>query len=359
MSAFELTFPGFVEATAELHRSLLPLSLVLLTIGFIIEFWHGMPTPFELMKTLVKMFLVILLVSRSHDLINEGQIYVKTWMEKSIRARPENVAERFKEKLVEAQNTKETEGEGFLGRILGTRDLFLAFIGALLTLIAWLAMAVMAFVYSVQRALLLACWSISPLLFPLMAIRPLSGLGLRHLLRILGIMLWPVGLGLAATFSEGLIEVIATGTSFAEVSTTEALGRGLTSLLGVVVLAIWILFSTFTAPLLIQRLLVGSDGPGLALARTGDMLSHAIPTTSAISGFARSTVHQGQSAYAVMARMLRSGNDSAGSTGTASVNRILAPSPTSSDSAPNFQTSPTDPTGDHAARAIVEKLKGK
>lgn len=358
MSAFELAFPGFVQATADLHRLLLPMSLVLLTIGLIVEFWHGMPTPFELMKALVKMFLVILLLARSHDLINEGQIYVKTWMEKSIPARPENVAERFKEKLAEAQNAQETEDESFLGQIFSTRHLFEGIIFALLTLIAWLAMAVMAFVYSVQRALLLACWSISPLLFPLLAIRPLSGLGLRHLLRILGIMLWPVGLGLAATFSEGLIEVIATGTSFADVSTTQALGRGLTSLLGVVVLSIWILFSTFTAPLLIQRLLLGTEGAGLALARTGDLLSHAVPPTSAVGGFARSTAHHGHAAYAAIAQMWRGGGGASGAQGSAPAVRNLAPNPAPQDSAPNFQNGPDDPTADHAARAIVEKLKG-
>ncbi|MGE3311208.1 MAG: hypothetical protein AB7O66_14665, partial [Limisphaerales bacterium] len=132
MSPFEIAFPGFVQATADLHRSLLPWSLILLTIGFIIEFWHGMPTPFELVKAFVKMFLVILLLARSHELINEGQVYVKTWMDKSIPARPENVAQRFKEKLAEAQNAQETGDESFLDQIFSTRHLFEGIIFALL-----------------------------------------------------------------------------------------------------------------------------------------------------------------------------------------------------------------------------------
>ncbi|MGE3312776.1 MAG: hypothetical protein AB7O66_22630, partial [Limisphaerales bacterium] len=243
--------------------------------------------------------------------------------------------------------------------------LFEGIIFALLTLIAWLAMAVMAFVYSVQRALLLASWAISPLLFPLLAIRPLSGMGLRHLLRILGIMLWPVGLGLAATFSEGLIEVIATGTSFADVSTAQALGRGLTSLLGVVVLSIWILFSTFLAPLLIQRLLVGSDGTGRILAQTGGMLTHAVPSGLAVGGFVRSSVHQGHSAYAALARLWRGGLGASGAAGTAGAagwspaSRSLPPSAPVQNGGSGIQPRPTDPTADRAAQAIVEKLKGK
>jgi hypothetical protein len=358
MSPFEVAFPGFVQACADLYRSLLPWSLILLVIGFIVEFWHGMPTPAELVKALVRVFLVILLLARSHDLVNEGQVHVKAWMDQSIPARPDNVAQRFKEKLAEAHDSQETD-ESFLGQIFSPQAYFEAIIFALLTLIAWLAMAVMAFVYSVQRALLLGAWSICPLLFPMLAIRPLSWVGMRHLLRILGIMLWPVGLGLAATFSEGLIDVISDGTSFANASALGALGRGFTSLLGVVVLAIWILFSTFMAPLLIQRLVVGSDGPGFALLRTGQLLTLAIPSSANFGGFYRSSVYYGHMGYSAINRLFRGGDSSTASrTSAAMMPSILSSTPVH-DSKPGATATATDPTAEQAAKDIADRMKSK
>ena len=286
-SPFEQAFPGFVQATVDLYRALLPWSIPVVILGFLLDFWHGVPTPGDLMKALIKVFLVFLLLAKSHVLVNEGQLAVKSWLERNISARPEKVADRFKERLRLAQESQESKDQTFIGQLLDSRSLFEAIIFATLTLIAWLAMAIMAFVYSVQRAVLLGCWALSPLFVPLIAIRPLSHLGLRHILRIIGIILWPVGLALAATFSDGLIEVISSGTSFSGASTAEALGRGLTSLLGLVVLAIWIIFSSFLAPLIIQRLILGTEGPARLLGNTGNLLASSVPQLASLTSSLR------------------------------------------------------------------------
>jgi hypothetical protein len=353
---FEIAFPGFVQATVDLYRSLLPWSIPILVIGYIVDFWHGVPTPFELMKTLVKTFLVLILLAQSHHFINAGQMAVKTWTERSIPARPENVARRFQEKLAAAQESRETKDESFIDQLFSSRSVFEAIIFAILTLISWLAMGVMAFVYSVQRALLLGCWSIAPLLFPFLAIRPLSHIGLRHVLRLLGIILWPIGLALAATFSEGLIDVIASGTSFAGASTTEALGRGLTSLLGLVVLAIWLILSSLIAPLIIQRLLVGAEGPALILAGGGQVLAQGIPSFATISSAARSTVQFGQSFVSNI-------TDSFKPAQAAGVDRLSLglPSPQPRQTSPPEAARATPPSSaaaaEQAVQAIVEKTR--
>mgnify|MGYP006992433884 CR=1 FL=1 len=128
----------------------------------------------------------------------------------------------------EAQQLGDRADESFIRKVL-SGDWYESIILAVLTLISWLAMAVLAFVYSIQRALLIASWALSPILIPFIMIRPLSFLGIQHILRLLGIILWPVGLGLAATFTDGLIDVIAGGTSFAQAGFGEAIGKGLNS----------------------------------------------------------------------------------------------------------------------------------
>lgn len=353
---FEIAFPGFVQATVDLYRSLLPWSIPILVIGYIVDFWHGVPTPADLMKTLVKTFLVLILLAQSHRFINEGQMAVKTWTERSIPARPENVARRFQEKLAEAVESRETKDESFIDQLFNGRSVFQAFISGTLTLISWGAMGLMAFVHSGQRALLLGCWSIAPLLFPFLAIRPLSHIGLRHVLRLLGIILWPIGFALAATFSEGLIDVIASGTSFAGASTTEALGRGLTSLLGLVVLAIWLILSTLFAPLIIQRLLVGAEGPALILAGSGQVLAQGIPSFATVSSAARSTVHFGQSIFSNITDRFRPAQ-------AAGVDRLSLglPSPQPRHSSPPEGPGVAPPSSaaaaERAVQAIVEKTQ--
>lgn len=176
MTSLDPILPGFIKACAQLYAALLPWGMALLVTAFAVEFWHGAPTAADLIKLLVKVFLVVLLVAKSQDLINDGQKIVQQWVEHYVPALPENVAARYKEKLAEAQNDPSLGDRSFLGTLFSS-DWFEAIIFAVLTLVSWLAMAVLFFVYCVQRAALLLCWVLSPLLFPLMAIRPLSGMG--------------------------------------------------------------------------------------------------------------------------------------------------------------------------------------
>lgn len=174
--------------------------------------------------------------------------------------------------MSEAQNEPVLADQSFLGTLFSS-NWFEAIIFACLTLVSWLAIAVLFFVYCVQRAALLLCWALSPLLFPLMAIRPLASLGLGHLMRIIGILLWPLGLALAATFTDGLLD-LTTNAEFLGPSIAGSIGRGLTSLLAVAVVALWILFSTVLAPGYIQRLFAGATGPAGLVTQAGGLVAN-------------------------------------------------------------------------------------
>lgn len=357
MTSLDPILPGFIKACSQLYAALLPWGMALLVIAFAVEFWHGAPTAADLIKLLVKVFLVVLLVAKSQDLINDGQTIVQQWVEHYVPALPENVAARYKEKLAEAQNDPSLGDRSFLGTLFSS-DWFEAIIFAVLTLVSWLAMAVLFFVYCVQRAALLLCWVLSPLLFPLMAIRPLSGMGLRHLLRIVGIILWPLGLALAATFTDGLLDV-ATDQNFLGPSMAGSVGRGLTTLLSVAVIAVWIVFSTIVAPAYIQRLVAGSTGPAsLMLQSAGAAANLAASSVSGSSFLARMRY----AATAGMSRLWRQPASSPAESRAAGVSAGLTaltavPDPIATGPTPAWHPSPTDPTGDLAARAIIEKTK--
>lgn len=279
MTPFETAFPGFITACVALFSDLMPFGILLIVVGTCLEQASADVTPEAVIKIYAKALVVLLLLVNSGEMVNTGQEIVRDWLEQHIRARPENVAERYRERLREAQQLGDRADESFIRKVL-SGDWYESIILAVLTLISWLAMAVLAFVYSIQRALLIAGWALSPILIPFIMIRPMSFLGIQHILRLLGIILWPVGLALAATFTDGLIDVIAGGTSFAQAGFGEAIGKGLTAILGIGVLAIWIIVSTLLAPILIQRLITGFAGPAEYPARGANLLSGAVVSGS-------------------------------------------------------------------------------
>lgn len=346
---------GFINACADLHASFLPWTLPLLVISFATEFWHRPPTPYGLLKFLVKLFLVILLVTEAHSLINDGQALVQQWVEHNVPTLPGNVAVRFQEKLAQAQNDPTLKDQSFL-RTLFSSHWFEAIIFAVLTLVAWLAMGVQYLVYYAQRVVLMLCWTLSPLLFPLLAIRPVSHIGLKHVLRTIGIILWPIGLALASTCTDGLLDV-ATNQTFLGPTAAGSLGRGLITLLCLGLISGWIIVSTVVVPAYTQRIFTGSSGAADVMMHGAEMLANtSLQTMGAAPATIQRIVQRGQSAWESATRFLhRSTSSNPEATAMELVHQRLAP--TSETPPPTWQPSPGDPTGDAQARAIVERTK--
>lgn len=349
MSSFELAFPGYVGACVLLFRDLLPFAFFILVFGVALEFWHEPATPEAILKTFIRVFLILLVLLQSSELINGGQALIKEWVEHNIPARPENVAQRYQERLREAQQLRDDADVSFVHQVLNG-DFYEAIILAVLMLVSWFAMAVLAFVYNVQRVLLLGAWALSPLLIPCLAVRPISAIGLQHILRLVAIMLWPIGLGLAATFTEGLIQVISNGTSFNNASFGEAVGKGLTGLLGIAVLAVWIILSTVLAPLYIQRLITGSGGPVSVVMRALALSGSGLASTVSL---ARSHLGPSSSPSSNSGPREQSARTSSLRVDTTPA----ATSPPPPAVAPSLPSPSADPTGDHAVQSIKNRFK--
>ena len=358
----DAALPGFLKSCTELHQVLLPVGLALLVLAFAVEFWHGPPHPVEMLKFLVKVFLIVLLMARSFDWINQGQVLVQNLIQEHVPASPEKVAERFKAKLAAAQNAPEHADESFWDTLFSS-NWFEAIIFAVLTLISWLAMGLLFFIYTVQRACLLLCWCLGVLLYPTIAIRPLSHLGVKHLLRTLAILMWPLAIALASCLTSGLLDVATDQDFLSDSATVGALGRGVISLLCLVVIAVWIAVSTVAGPVFIQRLIAGSAGPAVALSKSADLITNiALPSGFGLPAAAR---RAGQAGRVILERARQAwgpkpGNRSEGGEGeprsTAQVLAALPPA-TPTKPAPEWRPGPDDPTGDKQARAFAHKTQ--
>ena len=313
MDTLDPALPGFVKSCVELHQALLPAGMALLMVGFAVEFWHGPPAPVELLKFLVKVFLIVLLMARSFAWINQSQVRVNAFIEQHVPANAVKVAERFKEKLAEAQNATGQKDQSFWDTLFSS-NWFDALILAGLTLVSWLAMALQFFIYTVQRACLLVFWCLSVLLFPTLAIRPLSHLGMRHLLRIVATLMWPLSFALAATITSGLLDVATDKDFLGSSGYAGALGRSMISCLCLMVIAVWVAFSTIAGPIMIQRLIAGSSGPAGVLSKSADLVTNiglpsgfGVPAAARYAGRAgRGILERGAQAWGSIRRAPRS-----------------------------------------------------
>ncbi|MBK7999671.1 MAG: hypothetical protein IPK15_13380 [Verrucomicrobia bacterium] len=279
---FEQLFPDFVASCAQLHQAFMPAAMALLVVSFAFLFWGGPPQPVDWIRHLTKLFLIVLLLVHSHSLINDAQQILQGFVHRHVPARPENIATRYKERLAQAQGSD--AGESWWDMVFKS-GLFEAIVYAILVLISWLAMATLFYISILQQGLLLLYWVLSALLFPCFAIPPVAGLAMRHLLRILGVLSWPLGLALAATITDGLLGN-QTDLGFYGNS---ALGKSayvFTNLLSIAAIALWILFSTVLAPVLIQRLLTGGSGAASLIPRAATSLAGGLAmAVSAATGF--------------------------------------------------------------------------
>lgn len=269
MSTFDQLFPGFVESCKSLHGHLVPVGMALLVLSFAFFFWQGVPHPVELIKFITLLTIIVIFIQHAFAFITDGQKIIAQFVEANVPARPDQVAERYRERLSAAQG----DSEKSWWEMLFSADFFEAIIYALLLLVSWVAMAVLFYLSIFQSVVLYLCWVLSPPLLACFAIPMLSGLALRHVLRILGVLLWPIGLALAATITDGLIDLQTDQNFFTSLPVGGSLAYVAVNLMAVASIGLWILVSSFLAPAWIQRLVAGQSGAAGLWSRTGSLLA--------------------------------------------------------------------------------------
>lgn len=272
MRPFEEAFPGFISSCTKLHDQFVPVAMAILILSFAFHFWANESDPLSIVRFLGKLFLIALLISNTDTLLRQGQVIVQEFVVRNVDAHPEKVAERYKQQLASVENDASVNGQSWWDMLFSAR-FFEALIYAALLLVSWLAMALLFYIYLLQKVLLMLCWVMSPVLFAFFAIPLVSGLALRHALRIIGILLWPIGLALAATITDGLLSAQVDQSFFGADTVGGKFQYIVVNLLGVALIALWILFSTILAPAMMSRLVAGTGGSAHTIARAANLLT--------------------------------------------------------------------------------------
>lgn len=351
MASFESIFPTFLQKCAGLHDMLLGVAYLLFVVGVIFRVAHGF-TPKSMTLFLVRVLVLTALLVFLPDWGNEIQEVVKDSILDGLSIDPADVHDQYNKLLiVKRESGAERSWWDILSDFSGFTVEIL--ITGVLILIGQIASFLLYWAYVFQKVILHLGYALSPLLIGFMAIQALRTIGVRYLLHLFGVLLWPLGWAVAALVTQGILDFM-TDPSFKFIDPTAKLYT-LQATFGVAVLAFWILFSTFAAPLIIQKVL--SDGALAGGHLLGGAFGSFFQTAATAAGAAAVASNIGNPAVttgaAGLATLLSAASTAAGHGSAGAI--IIAGSglpPRSARGRPG-----DDITGDRAVRELIAKTR--
>ena len=124
------------------------------------------------------------------------------------------------------------------------------------------------YAYIVQKFILYVGFALAPIFIGFLAVRTLHSIGVGFLLGYAGVLCWPLGWGAASLLTSGLIDFMSDQSFLASGGIGGGVGYGLQNLLGLAVLAIWLISSTIAGPIIIQKAIATGAQVGQGLAAT-------------------------------------------------------------------------------------------
>lgn len=352
MATFEQLFPTFLQKCAELHELLRIVAFMLFIVGTILLVVHGF-TGKTLMLHMVRLFVLTALLVMLPQWGNQAQQLLQTSILDGLGVDPSQVHEQYNH-LLEVR--RDTGSEHSWWDILG--DLSAFTVEILITGILWLvgqfASLMLFWAYIIQKFILFSAYALSPLMIGLMAIRPLKSAGGRYLMHIVGVLLWPLGWAVAALITQGILDFMTDPAS--RFFDPTASFYSLQATFGVAVVSFWIVFSTISAPVVIQKVLSYGTlaGGQLISGAVGSFLQTAATTAGAAAVASTTGLPLVTAGAAGMASVLSTLSTAAGQGSAGAI--IIAGSglpPRSARGRPG-----DDITGDKAVRELIAKGKG-
>ncbi|MHB9008602.1 MAG: hypothetical protein ACYDC1_16935 [Limisphaerales bacterium] len=352
MATFEQLFPTFLQKCAELHELLRIVAFMLFIVGTILLVVHGFSGK-TLMLHMVRLFVLTALLVMLPQWGNQAQQLLQTSILDGLGVDPSQVHEQYNH-LLEVR--RDTGGDRSWWDILGDLNAFTVEI--LITGILWLvgqfASLLLFWAYIIQKFILFTAYALSPLLIGFMAIRPLRSVGGRYLMHIVGVLLWPLGWAVAALITQGILDFMTDPSS--RFFDPTASFYSLQATVGVAVVAFWIVFSTISAPVVIQKVLsYGTLAGGQLISGAFGSFFQTAATTAGAAAVASTTgLPLATVGAAGMAAVLSTLSTAAGHGSAGAI--IIAGSglpPRSARGRPG-----DDITGDKAVRELIAKGKG-
>jgi hypothetical protein len=265
MPSFESLFPTFLQRCADLRGVLMVVAYMLLIVGIIMMAIRR-PSVRAWTRYFVRVIVVMSLLVFLPQWGDQVQQVVASTVTNTLHANPNQILQAYKDTLAVKQSENDSQS---LWDLIASWNAFIvnALIAFFLWAFAFIASLLLFWAYIFQKIILNVGYALSPILIGFLAVPPLSGTGSRYMMNLMGVLLWPLGWGVAALISQGILDFM-TDQSFLTIDPTASLYQ-LQNLIGVGVLAFWTVFSTCAGPVIIQKVLTYGAEAGSALLSGG------------------------------------------------------------------------------------------
>lgn len=352
MASFESIFPTFLLKCAELHELLRIVAFMLFIVGVILFVMHEFK-PKTLMLYLVRLLILTALLVVLPEWGNRAQELLQESILDGLAIDPADVYDQYNALLVVK---RDTDADRSWWDVIGDLQEFTVdlLISGILWLLGHFASLLVFWAYVFQKVILYLGYALSPLLIGFMAIPSLRSVGSRYLMNLFGVLLWPLGWAVAAIVTQGILDFM-TDPSLTFVDPTSTVYT-LQKTLGVAVLAFWVVFSTVSAPIIIQKVFTSGAlaGSQLVSGAFGGFFQTAATTAGAAAVASATGVRFATLGAAGMAAVLSTLSTASGQGSAGAI--IIAGSglpPRSARGRPG-----DDITGDKAVRELIAKGRG-
>jgi hypothetical protein len=275
MADFNNMFPQFLQQALQLKSLLTPVAYLLITGGLIAATISAHQNPAANLRVLGKMIVLVSILVYLPTWGNQIVTVVDDTVTNTLNVNPAQIQDQYKAAL-EMKKSGDGTNQSWWDKVVEWRaSMVEALMTVAFTLLGWIASAIVWWAYILQNAILFIGYALSPIFIGMLAFPSVQEVGRRYLMNLLGVMLWPLGWGVAALVTQGVLNFM-TDRSFLDASVVAGNDLySLQNLMGLAFLGIWLIFSTIAAPVIIQKAIAtgssaGSDlfGGAFAAGRT-------------------------------------------------------------------------------------------
>jgi hypothetical protein len=267
MNDFNTLFPNFMTQCTEMNRVLTPIAFVLLAIGIVSSTITGHRSASAYLRTIGRTFAFAMVLAYLPTWSNEAATIVDTTVRETLRADPAAVHAQY-QKALAIKKGDPNAGSKSWWDLLDAQAVLEIFISGVMLLLGFLASVIVFYAYLVQKFILYVGYALAPIFIGMLAVRTLHSIGVGFLLGYVGVLCWPLGWGAASLLTAGLIDFMSDQSFLSVGGLTGAAGYGLQNLMGLAVLAIWLISSTIAAPIILQKAIATGAQVGQGLATT-------------------------------------------------------------------------------------------
>src|ERR1700733_6657947 len=230
MGDFNTLFPNFLNQCVSLKTLLTPVAFVLITGGLIASTIANHRSGGAQLQSIGKMIIFVTLLVFLPTWGNQIVSIVSDTVTNTLNVDPAKIHDQYQAAL---QLKKSSDGnQSWWEKLVHFPNIMEGLISAFFMILGWFASAIEWWAYILQTAILFIGYAMSPIFIGMLAFPSLQGTGRAYLLNLLGIMLWPLGWGVAGLITQGMIDFMTDQSFLSSSSATGVIGYSLQNLMG-------------------------------------------------------------------------------------------------------------------------------